>query len=110
MVRDRSTLPVLRECSHLKHMVLTAPCSPNRKRAVMPTRLGQSGVPLRLVAPKPPMKLIALLVLSAVGLALIAVGVTGHTGWTLIVAGFVALLVALPPIWMIQRSRDRTLR
>ncbi len=56
------------------------------------------------------MKLIALLVLSAVGLALIAVGVTGHTGWTLIVAGFVALLVTLPPIWMIQRSRDRTLR
>lgn len=77
---------------------------------VMPTRLGQSGVPLRLVAPKPPMKLIALLVLSGVGLALIAVGVTGHTGWTLIVVGFVALLVALPPIWMIQRSRDRTLR
>jgi hypothetical protein len=76
----------------------------------MPARLGKSGVPLRLVAPKPPMKLIALLVLSAVGLALIAVGVTGHTGWTLIVAGFVALLVALPPIWMIQRSRDRTLR
>lgn len=62
------------------------------------------------MALKPPMKLIALLVLSAVGLALIAVGVTGHTGWTLIVAGFVALLVALPPIWMIQRSRDRTQR
>jgi uncharacterized membrane protein len=56
------------------------------------------------------MKLVALLVLSAVGLALIAVGVTGHTGWTLIVVGLVALLVALPPIWMIQRSRDRTLR
>jgi Flp pilus assembly protein TadB len=55
-------------------------------------------------------RLIALSVLSAVGLALIAVGVTGHTGWTLIVAGFVALLVALPLIWMIQRSRDRALR
>jgi membrane protein YdbS with pleckstrin-like domain len=73
-------------------------------------RARRSRVPLRLVAPNPSVKLIALLVLSAVGLALIAVGVTGHTGWTLIVAGFVALLVALPPIWMIQRSRDRTLR
>ncbi len=76
----------------------------------MPPGLGDSGVPLLLVAPKPPMKLIAMLVLSAVGLALIAVGVTGHTGWTLIVAGFAALVIALPPIWMIQRSRDRTLR
>ena len=65
---------------------------------------------MRLVAPKPSMKLIALLVLSAVGLALIAVGVTGHTGWMLIIAGFVALLVGLRPMWMIQRSRDRTLR
>jgi hypothetical protein len=53
------------------------------------------------------MQLIALLVLSAVGLALIAVGVTGHTGWTLIVAGFVAQLVALPPIWMIQRVKGQ---
>jgi Flp pilus assembly protein TadB len=62
------------------------------------------------MTPRPPIKLIALLVLGAVGLALIAVGVTGHTGWTLIVIGFVMLLATLPPIWMIQRSRDRSLR
>ena len=75
----------------------------------MPTRLGQIGSTVATRGAQPPMTLIALLVLSAVGLALIAVGVTGHTGWTLIVAGFVALLVAVPPIWMIQTSRDRTL-
>jgi hypothetical protein len=56
------------------------------------------------------MKLIVLLVLGAVGLAVTAVGITGHTGWTLIVAGFLALLVSLPCICMIQKSRDRTLR
>ena len=33
-----------------------------------------------------------------------------NAGWSLIVAGFVALSVTLPPIWMIQRSWDRTLR
>ena len=54
--------------------------------------------------------LFALLLLGAIGLALIAVGVTGDTGWTLIVVGFVALLVSLPGAWVVQRSRDRTLR
>jgi predicted tellurium resistance membrane protein TerC len=85
---------------------------PYTDKAAKSTRRGgeQSGLLLRLVTPKPPIKLIALLVVSAVGLALLAVGVTGHTGWTLIVIGFVALLVTLPSIWMIQRSRDRTLR
>lgn len=60
--------------------------------------------------PRPPLKLLALLLLGAVGLALVAVGVTGDSGWTLIVIGFVALLISLPGGWMIQRSRDRTLR
>jgi len=61
-------------------------------------------------APPPPPRLIALLMLGAVGLALIAVGITGDTGWWLIAPGFVAILVSLPGIWLIQKSRDRTLR
>lgn len=63
-----------------------------------------------LAPPPPPRRLIALLMLGAVGLALIAVGVTGDTGWWLIAPGFVALLVSLPGVWLIQKSRDRALR
>lgn len=48
------------------------------------------------------MKLIAFLLLGAIGLALIIIGLGGTTGWLLIVIGFVALLVALPAIWVIQ--------
>lgn len=59
---------------------------------------------------RPPLKLVAVLVLGAVGLALIAVGVTGATGWWLIVPGFLALFVSLSGAWMIQKARDRTLR
>jgi CHASE2 domain-containing sensor protein len=61
--------------------------------------------------PDPPdAKLVVLLVLGAVGLALLAVGVVTAAGWALIVPGFVALLVSLPGVWRIQKSRDRTLR
>lgn len=49
-------------------------------------------------SPKASLQLIPLLVLGAVGLALIIVGVTGDTGWTLIVPGF----VALPSAYAIQ--------
>ena len=52
--------------------------------------------------PHYPRKLFAFLVLGAIGLALIAVGVTGHTGWALIVPGFVAVIVSLPAVWAIQ--------
>lgn len=54
--------------------------------------------------------LIALLVVGAIGLALLAVGVVTAAGWALIVPGAVALIVSLPGVWLIQRSRDRTLR
>jgi hypothetical protein len=46
-----------------------------------------------------------LLVVGAVGIALLAVGVTTAAGWKLIVPGFLALLVALPGDWLIQRRR-----
>jgi hypothetical protein len=50
------------------------------------------------VVPRPSIKRIGLLIQGAVGLVLIATGVTGHTGWALIVVGVVALLTPLPPI------------
>jgi len=58
----------------------------------------------------PDFKLVALLVLGAIGLALLAVGVVTAAGWALIVPGCVALLASLPGAWLIQKSRDRTLR
>jgi hypothetical protein len=61
-------------------------------------------------APPPSVTLVALVVLGGVGLGLVIVGVTTPWGWTLFVPGSIALLVALPWIWVIQRSRDRTLR
>jgi hypothetical protein len=67
-------------------------------------------VPMRSPADPPDVKLVVLLVLGAVGLALVAVGVGTTAGWTLIVPGLVALLVSLPGAWLILRSRDRTLR
>jgi hypothetical protein len=56
---------------------------------VMPRQ--HSRVPLRL----------ALLLLGAIGLALIIIGLGGNTGWLLIVVGMVALLVSLPGIYVI---------
>jgi hypothetical protein len=58
----------------------------------------------------PDIKLVVLLVLGAIGLALLAVGVVTEAGWALIVPGCVALFVSLPGAWLIQKSRDRTLR
>jgi hypothetical protein len=66
-------------------------------------------VPRRSSDP-PPLKLVLLLVLGAVGLALVAVGVGTTYGWKLIVPGALALLVSLPAVWFIQKSRDKTLR
>jgi hypothetical protein len=60
--------------------------------------------------PPPPAKLLALLILGGAGLGLVAVGVTTAWGWTLLVPGFIALLVSLLGVWIIQRARDRTLR
>ena len=57
----------------------------------------------------PDIKLVVLLVLGAIGLALLAVGVVTAAGWALIVPGCVALLVSLSGAWLIQKSRDRTL-
>jgi hypothetical protein len=54
--------------------------------------------------------LLALLVVGAIGLAVLAVGVVTAAGWALIVPGCLALLVSLPGAWLIQKSRDRTLR
>jgi hypothetical protein len=60
--------------------------------------------------PPPPVKLLALLILGGAGLGLVAVGVTTAWGWTLLVPGFIALLVSLLGMWFIQRARDHTLR
>lgn len=48
-------------------------------------------------------RLLALLVLGAVGLALIIIGLGGATGWLLIAPGFAAVLVSLPGIYLLQR-------
>ena len=60
--------------------------------------------------PPPSIKLLALLVLGGAGLGLVAVGVTTEWGWTLLVPGFIALLVSLIGAWIIQKARDQTLR
>lgn len=57
--------------------------------------------------PRYPLKLYAALILGAIGLTLILVGVTGDTGWTLIAPGFVAIIIALPIIWVTQASTLR---
>ena len=54
--------------------------------------------------------LVLLLVLGAIGLALLAVGIVTSAGWGLIVPGFVAVGVSLTGAWFIQRERDRHLR
>ncbi len=54
---------------------------------------------MKRAAPTYPRKLFAFLVLGGAGLALIEVGVTGHTGWTLIIPGVVAVLVSLIAAW-----------
>jgi hypothetical protein len=58
-------------------------------------------------AGRPPLKLVILLIIGAVGLGLFAVGVTGHTGWTLIVVGLLLLVASIPGLWRIQKARDR---
>jgi hypothetical protein len=65
---------------------------------------------MRRPSDPPRLVLVVLLVLGAIGLALFAVGVVTTAGWSLIVPGCVALLVSLSGAWLIQRSRDRTLR
>lgn len=60
--------------------------------------------------PPPSVKVVALLIVGGAGLGLLAVGVTTTYGWTLFVPGFIALLVSLTGLWIIQRSRDKTLR
>ncbi len=60
--------------------------------------------------PPPSSKLVALLVLGGAGLGLVAVGVTTPWGWTLFAPGFIALVVSLLGAWIIQESRDKTLR
>jgi hypothetical protein len=49
------------------------------------------------------LRLIALVIIGAVGLALVIIGLGGTTGWPLIAVGFAALLVALPGIYLLQR-------
>jgi hypothetical protein len=56
--------------------------------------------------PRTPLRLIAVLLLGAVGLALIIIGLGGTTGWALIVPGFVAVLVSIPSAYVIQTNRD----
>jgi membrane protein YdbS with pleckstrin-like domain len=54
--------------------------------------------------PHYPLRFFALLTLGAVGLALVAVGITGATGWWLVGFGFGALLVSLPGVWVIHAA------
>lgn len=58
--------------------------------------------------PRYPFRLYAFLVLGAVGLALVAVGITGDTGWALIAPGFVAVIVALVSAWRIMARYTTT--
>jgi hypothetical protein len=48
-------------------------------------------------------RLLALLIVGAVGLALLIIGLGGTTGWLLIAPGFAALLVSLPGIYVLRR-------
>jgi hypothetical protein len=57
--------------------------------------------------PHYPPRLYLALLLGAVGLALIAVGITGATGWALIAPGFAAVIIAIPIVW---RTQAATLR
>ncbi len=66
--------------------------------------------PMGAQPPRSSVKLVALLVLGGVGLGLVAVGVTTAWGWTLLVPGFIALVLSLSGVWIIQQSRDKTLR
>jgi CHASE2 domain-containing sensor protein len=61
------------------------------------------------MAPRPSLKLVALLVLGAVGLVLVAVGVGTTAGWGLVAPGVAALVISLVGVWRIQRERDRKL-
>lgn len=53
--------------------------------------------------PRPRLRLLALLILGAVGLALIIIGLGGTTGWLLITIGCVAVAVSVPGIYVLQR-------
>jgi predicted tellurium resistance membrane protein TerC len=65
---------------------------------------------------RPPVKVLVLVILAAIGVCLIAaammdsvdLGVLG--GWPGVVAGFVLLTVSIGGLWITQRERDRTLR
>jgi hypothetical protein len=59
--------------------------------------------PLVLPRRPPRVRLLALLVIGAVGLALIIIGLGGATGWLLIAPGFAAVLVSLPGIYVLRR-------
>jgi hypothetical protein len=58
----------------------------------------------------PPLKLVALLILGGAGLGLVAAGVTTAWGWKQFVPGFVAVLISLSAVWVIHKTRDKTLR
>jgi hypothetical protein len=67
-------------------------------------------------ADRPPVKVVVLVVLAAVGVCMIAatmmvsdmLGAFG--GWLGVVVGSVLLTASLAGLWIIQRARDRTLR
>jgi hypothetical protein len=67
-------------------------------------------------ADRPPVKVVVLVVLAAVGVCMIAatmmvsdmLGAFG--GWLGVVVGSVLLTSSLAGLWIIQRARDRTLR
>jgi hypothetical protein len=48
-------------------------------------------------------RLIALVIISAIALAMVIIGLGGTTGWPLLATGCAVLLVALPGIYVLQR-------
>jgi hypothetical protein len=58
----------------------------------------------------PPLKVVALLLVGAVGLATVFLSVFDSTSWLPLLAGVAALVGSLGGLWMTQKDRDRLLR
>jgi hypothetical protein len=67
-------------------------------------------------ADRPPVKVLVLVVLAAVGVCMVAAAMMVSSmlgafgGWLGVVVGSALLTATLVALWVIQRARDRTLR
>ena len=65
---------------------------------------------------RPPLKVVVLVVLAAVGVCMIAASMMvasmlgAFGGWPAVIVGFVLLTASLSGLWVIQKARDSTLR